>query len=44
MAKYQNKKRELSKSLFQQIFGDLSEETQIKLVETLSQIENVTRL
>ncbi len=44
MAKYQNKKSELSKSRFKDIFGDLSEASQIKLIESLSKIQTRARL
>ena len=44
MAKYQNKKNELGRRRFFEIFGDLSKEDQLKLIENLSKIEGVARL
>ena len=44
MAQYQNKKSELTKSRFKEIFGDLPKESQIKLIECLSKIQKGARL
>lgn len=44
MAKYQNTNNELSKKMFMEIFGNLSEESKIKLIESISKIQNATRL
>ncbi len=44
MAKYQNKKSELSKHRFLEIFRDLSKETQIKLIDNISKIQKGARL
>jgi len=44
MASYQNKKSELARRRFLEMFGNLSEESQLNLIEKLSKIETVVRL
>ena len=44
MATYQNKKSKLSGNRFRDIFKDLSKESQLRLIETLSKIKVGVRL
>jgi len=44
MAKYQNKKSNVTKSRFLQIFGDLPKGSQEKLIESLSKIQKEVSL
>ena len=44
MAQYQDKKNDLARTRFFDLFGDLSEESQLKLIECLSKIQKVVRI